>query len=175
MLTVSRLARRFGLSRTTLLYYERAGLLKAAPRTSGNYRKYGEKDVLRLEQICTYRAAGLQIKDIRTILDRRESDAATVLRRRLVELNAEIERIRGHQRAILKLLQHSGLRTEAMTKEKWVSIMKAAGLTEDEMRRWHTEFERSAPEEHQEFLQYLQIPANEIRTIREKSRNAATS
>ena len=57
-----------------------------------------------------------------------------------------------------------------ITKQKWVSIMKACGLSDEQMHRWHAEFERSAPEEHQEFLEFLHIPAAEINTIREKSR-----
>jgi hypothetical protein len=57
-----------------------------------------------------------------------------------------------------------------VTKEKWISIMKAAGFTETDMNRWHAEFEKSAPEEHQEFLEFLHIPAEEIRSIREWSR-----
>jgi hypothetical protein len=57
------------------------------------------------------------------------------------------------------------------TKEKWVSIMKAAGFDEADMRRWHVEFERSAPDEHQEFLEFLHIPKEEIASIREWSRN----
>ena len=174
MLTVSKLARRFGLSRSTLLYYESIGLLKAVPRTSANYRLYGEKEVRRLEQICVYRAAGLKLTDIRAILDRRQSDATAVLKRRMVELNGEVEMLRGHQRAILKLLQSRALeRTEMVTKEKWVSIMKAAGFSEADMHRWHTEFERSAPAEHQEFLEFLHIPADEVAAIRERSRRNA--
>ena len=57
-----------------------------------------------------------------------------------------------------------------ITKEKWVAIMKASGFTEDDMRRWHREFEHSAPAEHQEFLEFLHIPEPEIRSIREWSR-----
>ena len=53
-----------------------------------------------------------------------------------------------------------------VTKEKWTSIMRAAGFSEDDMRRWHKEFERSAPEEHQEFLEFLHIPSDEIKSIR---------
>ena len=171
MLTVSKLARRCGLSRSTLLYYESIGLLKPAPRTSANYRSYSEKELQRLQQICVYREAGLKLEDIRTILDRRENDASAVLKRRLAEMNAEIEQLRGHQRAILKLLQSRALeRIKMMTKEKWVSIMKAAGFAEADMNRWHREFERSAPAEHQEFLEFLHIPGDEIRSIREWSR-----
>lgn len=173
MYTVTQLAQRCGLSRTTLLYYESIGLLKASSRSSGNYRHYGDKDLGRLRQICAYRDAGLKLTDIRTILDRPNNDAAGVLKRRLVELNAEIEALRGHQRSILKLLNHNTWRTKVITKDKWVSIMKASGFTEDDMHRWHAEFEKAAPEEHQEFLEFLHIPAPEVTTIRDWSRKAA--
>ena len=57
-----------------------------------------------------------------------------------------------------------------VTKEKWVAIMKAAGFSEDDMHRWHAEFEKSAPGEHQEFLEFLHIPEEELTRIREWSR-----
>src|SRR2546423_13797430 len=174
MLTVSKLAQRCGLSRSTVLYYESTGLLKSAPRSAGNYRRYGEKELQRLQQICTFRAAGLKLDDIRQILDRPESDASSVLQRRLVELNAEMEKIRDHQRAIVRLLQNKNSiwRLKVIPKEKGVSIMKTSGFSEADMHRWHAEFERSAPDEHQEFLQFLHIPADEIRSVREWSRQA---
>ena len=40
--------------------------------------------------------------------------------------------------------------------------MRSAGFTDEQMRRWHMEFEKSAPEEHQEFLEFLHIPAEEV-------------
>src|SRR5215813_6746939 len=56
-LTITHLARLCGLSRSTLLYYESAGLLRPARRGSGAYRVYGEKDVVRLRQVRAYREA----------------------------------------------------------------------------------------------------------------------
>jgi len=171
MLTVTKLARRCGLSRTALLYYESIGLMAAPQRSQGNYRCYGEADIQRLLQIRAYRDAGLKLEDIRTILDRPAGDAFGVLKRRLLELDAEIGTLRAHQHAILKLLKHKTLRRKKMiTKEKWISIMKACGFSTEQMHRWHYEFERSAPEEHQEFLEFLHIPTDEIKTIREQSR-----
>jgi DNA-binding transcriptional MerR regulator len=90
MWTVSKLAARCGLSRGTLLYYESIGLLKPPARSAGNYRSYGERDLQRLQQICAYRHAGLTLDDIRAVfiqMDRGESDAAAVLKRRLVALD----------------------------------------------------------------------------------------
>ena len=173
MWTVSKLAARCGLSRGTLLYYESIGLLKPPARSAGNYRSYGERDLQRLQQICAYRHAGLTLDDIRAVfiqMDRGESDAAVVLKRRLVALDGEIETRRAHQRALLKLLKNDSIgRKKMITKKKWVSIMKASGLTEADMHRWHAEFEKAGPEEHQEFLEFLHIPAAEIRTIRDWS------
>jgi DNA-binding transcriptional MerR regulator len=171
MLTVTKLARRAGLSRTALLYYESIGLMRPPERSGGNYRCYGERDLARLLQICAYRDAGLKLNDIRAILDRPVGDAPQVLRRRLVELDGEIKNLRAHQAAILKLLRNRSFRRAKMiTKEKWVAIMKGCGLSEQQMHRWHSEFERAAPEEHQEFLEFLHIPAAEIKSIRERSR-----
>lgn len=57
-----------------------------------------------------------------------------------------------------------------MTKDRWVAIMRAAGFGEDDMRRWHTEFEKAAPADHEEFLEYLHIAKDEIAAIRAWSR-----
>lgn len=173
MMTVSALARACGMSRTALLYYESLGLLRKAPRSAGNYRQYGQADLERLRQICSYRKAGLKLEDIRALLAAPSGGRATgVLERRLAEIAGEIERLRGHQRSILQLLsrKNSFRRTKVITKEKLVSIMRAAGLTDDDMHRFHQEFERSAPAEHQEFLEFLHIPQPEISQIREWSR-----
>ncbi len=171
MLTVSKLARRAGLSRSALLYYESIGLMPAPGRSGGNYRSYEQRDLTRLLEICAYRDAGLMLDDIRAILDCPAGDAQQVLRRRLLEMDSEIKTLRAHQAAILKLLRNRSFRRAKMiTKEKWVGIMKACGLSDEQMHRWHSEFERSAPEEHQEFLEFLHIPAAEIKGIREQSR-----
>jgi DNA-binding transcriptional MerR regulator len=173
MLSVSQIARRFSLSRATILYYESCGLLKPGHRTRSNYRLYGEKEMRVLEQIRLYRSVGLSVASIRTMLTNPETEVAALLRRRLQELDSEIGRLREHQQVILRLLQRKTIlrRTKNMTKEKWVAIMKASGFSEDDMHRWHREFEKAAPEDHNEFLAYLHIPAAEIKSIREWSRN----
>jgi len=174
MWTVTQIARRCGLSRSTLLYYESIGLLKPASRSAANYRRYGEEDLQRLGQICLYRNAGLKLADIRSIVSRTGGDAEDILKRRLVELNAEIETLRNHQRAVLRLIQNKNAfrKVKVMTKDKWVAIMKASGFSEADMHRWHIEFEKSAPDDHQQFLEFLHIPKEEVRSIREWSRKA---
>jgi DNA-binding transcriptional MerR regulator len=172
MMTISTLATRCGLSRSTLLYYESRGLLRRPPRTGGNYRAYTEQDLARLQQVGLYRKVGLSLADIRSALDRPGGGAAALLERRLVDIDAEIETLRDHQRAIVRLLQRSRSfrRSQMITKDRWVAIMRAAGFSEDDMRRWHVAFEKDAPAEHQEFLEFLHIGTDEIAAIRAWSR-----
>ena len=56
--SITALAREQGLSRSTLLYYDRIGLLSPQSRSEANYRYYGEEQRQRLRQICALRAAG---------------------------------------------------------------------------------------------------------------------
>jgi DNA-binding transcriptional MerR regulator len=174
-MTVTGIARRCGLSRTAVLYYESEGLLRPASRTASGYRRYGEAELLRLEQIRAFRHAGLSVGDIRVLLDQSGGPAAEVLERRFQALEFEIELLRGHQRAIARLLRRAGdlEQDEMITKEKWIEIMRAAGFDHAAMNRWHTEFERLAPQEHQEFLEYLHIPDAEIGLIRQESAKGA--
>lgn len=52
----------------TIRYYERAGLLPAAPRTEGNYRDYDAAHVQRLSFIRHCRALDMALDEIRTLL-----------------------------------------------------------------------------------------------------------
>jgi len=176
-MTVTQLARALGLSRSTILYYESIGLIRKPRRTAGNYRAYNDADLDRLRAVCRYRAAGLRVADILALLNRSAGAAESVLIRRFQEIGEEIEALRQHQRVLARLLQHSEeFRRKAMiSKDKWVEIMKSAGFTEKDMTRWHAEFEKAAPEDHQEFLQYLKIDSAEIEKIRQFSRDHIAS
>ena len=60
--------------------------------------------------------------------------------------------------------------TRSLDKERWVAILEASGMSEQDMRRWHIEFERLSPQAHQDFLESLGIEKNEIDQIRDGSR-----
>ncbi|WP_261858713.1 MerR family transcriptional regulator [Photobacterium sanguinicancri] len=53
-----------------------------------------------------------------------------------------------------------------LNKSRWIEIMKAAGLTDENMKNWHKQFETMEPEAHQAFLESINIDAEEIKTIR---------
>lgn len=170
-MTVTALARAAGLSRGTVLYYESIGLLRKAKRSGANYRLYGEDDARRLRQICVYRAAGLTLADIRAALDRPADDFAAILDRRMARIGEEIERLRGQQRAIARMLQQTGKSRgrQMLSKEKWTKVMRDSGFSDEDMHRWHRQFEKDAPEDHEEFLRFLRIPEEEVKRIRKWS------
>jgi len=172
--TVGVLARSFGLARSTLLYYDRIGLLRPSQRSSSRYRLYGEESRARLEAICTYRRVGLGLAEIRTLLEARGGRTVDILTTRLDSLNREIAQLREQQQVIVRLLENPKLlkSTRALDKRRWVQILSAAGLDDAAMRRWHVEFEALAPESHQDFLESLGIPPREIASIRVWSRES---
>jgi DNA-binding transcriptional MerR regulator len=173
-LSISRLGRRFGLSRSALLYYDRIGLLSPSGRSPAGYRVYSEHDARRLEAICRYREIGLPLDQIRELLDSATSRSAELLEARLDHLNADIARLREQQRIIVRLLANPRKlrRTRAIDKAGWVAILRAAGLDDDAMHRWHVEFERMAPKAHQDFLESIGLPRAEVTRIRRWSRKA---
>jgi SAM-dependent methyltransferase len=91
-----------------------------------------------------------------------------VLENRLTELNREMDGLREQQRLVAGLLGRTDLLNEAgvMDKATWVSLLSSAGFSEQDMRRWHVRFERSAPDKHAQFLRSLHIPDGEISAIR---------
>ncbi len=173
MYTIGQLAKEFGLSRSTLLYYDSIGLFSPSGRSRSNYRTYTGADRSRLKQICTYRKTGLALQDIRRIMQARgRRGVLPLLEKRLGALNSEIRALRGQQHFIVTLLKNDRLLSQirVMDKESWIRLLEAAGLDQAARDKWHTEFERLAPDAHQDFLESLGIPPKEVALIRKYSR-----
>ena len=172
MYTIGQLSQRCGLSRSTLLYYDRIGLLSASHRSAGKYRLYTDDDLKRLDQILIYRQTGLSLKQIKQQLSAPLNDSTDILKQRLENLNKDIAELRQQQQTVIKLLQNDSLfsQSRSLTKNKWVEILRATGLSDSDMHQWHVEFERSMPQAHQDFLELLGISENEIKIIRAQSR-----
>jgi DNA-binding transcriptional MerR regulator len=68
--TIEQVAARTGFTKRTLRYYEEVGLLPPTNRTEGNYRRYSEADIQRLERIKNLRdLLGFSLTDIRELLE----------------------------------------------------------------------------------------------------------
>ena len=110
MLTVTQLARKYDISRTTILYYEREGLLMPHTRSENGYRWYGQTEVKRLEAIMAYRAFGIPVSNIAPLLNREDDrEQERILRDQLMALENEIQKLRHQQKAIVLLLKQPSL------------------------------------------------------------------
>jgi DNA-binding transcriptional MerR regulator len=168
MYTIGDLVKQFGLSRSTLLYYHKIGLLEPSGRTASGYRLYAQPEVDRMAKIALYKEAGLSLEAITEILESSHDQLSTILEQRLENLNIEMSHLRQQQRFILQLLGRDSLlkTSKVMNKTQWVKILKDSGMDDEAMRQWHIEFERNLPEAHSDFLESLGISSAEIEVIK---------
>lgn len=174
---ISELAAGFGLSRSTLLYYDRIGLLRPSGRTTAGYRSYGEAERRRLARIRMFRQAGFGVDAIRGLLDSKRHPSVRVLERRMAAIGEEIATLRNQQRLLAGMLRRLGSRRGgvAIDKAMWVEMLRAAGMDQAGMHRWHAELERRAPLAHAELLCALGIAGREAGAIRRWARRGAAS
>ncbi|OAN11097.1 methyltransferase [Photobacterium jeanii] len=125
MYRISQLAELVGLSRTTLLYYEKIGLIKGQ-RLKNGYRSYSETDLQRLRLMQRLQAGGLTLKECQACLNAKVE--REVLVERLRQLDHEIEQ-KQQSRQLL-----------------------AALLGETPLTEWHESLDEVAPDAHLNWL-----------------------
>jgi DNA-binding transcriptional MerR regulator len=92
--SVSQIASLAGVSVRTLHHYDRIGLLTPADRSGAGYRRYGDRDLRRLQQIMFYRELGFALSDITDLVSDPDAGPAEHLRRQHELLAARLERTR---------------------------------------------------------------------------------
>src|SRR4051794_28125425 len=104
--TVKQVAAMSGVSVRTLHFYDEIGLLKPAHHGTNGYRFYDEPELLILRQILFYRELGLELKQVKQILSRDDSEKAATLETQQKVLEAEVARTRNLIEAINKTIKH---------------------------------------------------------------------
>ena len=62
---------------------------------------------------------------------------------------------------------------KTITKDQFVALLNEAGIIDEQKHRLHVQFEIRHLQAHEAFLQWLGLPADAIRAIRENSRKPA--
>lgn len=171
-LRITALGRRFGLSRSTLLYYDRIGLLRPSGRSEADYRLYSHADCDRLARICAFREAGLSLDDIAKLLDA-DTPQGPILERRLGEIGQAMTALKAQQHVIAAMLRTtaSGPDAAGLDRALWLELQHACGLDSAALKHWHTEFECRAPAAHHAFLLKLGLSEKEATQVRMLTRN----
>ena len=127
MYRISQLADLAGLSRSTLLYYEKLGLIQSRRRANG-YRYYGRSDLQRLNLIQNLQAGGLTLQECKACLESQLDREQ--LERRLESLDEDIARKQKARNLLSSLL----------------------GRDSEHLREWHFKLENTAPDAHFDWL-----------------------
>ncbi len=92
-LTIGKIAGLTKVTRDTLRYYEREGLIRPSAKSNAGYRLYGRDAVRRVRFIKEAQHCGFTLTEIRQLLALRASDAACCcdVRRVAVEKKLELE------------------------------------------------------------------------------------
>lgn len=106
MYTVKQLSDLAGVSVRTLHYYDEIGLLKPSSVGANGYRRYDEAAVLRLQQILFYRELGLELLQIRDVLDAPGFDLVAALRDHRRALRGKIGRLQALVDTVDSTIQH---------------------------------------------------------------------
>jgi DNA-binding transcriptional MerR regulator len=154
--TIGQLAERCHLSRSTLLYYSNIGLLTPENRTAAGYRVYSENDRIRLDRIIAFRALGIELKNIKELLELENQKPLGVFLKRLFEINDSIVSLRNQQKEIIGMLEldHSVGDDRQAIKDN-LSKTLAEGPRKFDFRHFHSVFEKCSPEEHKRLLHLL--------------------
>lgn len=101
-----------GLSRHTLRYYEKIGLIEGITRESDGHRYYSENDIAWIGFLNRLRVTGMPIKQMLKFADlRRLGDSTASERRQMLEefkdeLDRRIEELNKHMKAIDEKVKH---------------------------------------------------------------------
>ena len=84
--TVQKLGKLAGVSTRTLRYYDEIGILEPARKNSSGYRIYGQAEVDKLQQILFYRELGVDLENIKKIVNDPSFDGPAALKKHRQQL-----------------------------------------------------------------------------------------
>lgn len=98
--TIGDVSQKVGLSRDTLRFYEKKGILKPQKMENG-YRSYTEEDILHLMKIMFYRNIHFSIDEIQSILW--NSSYQGIMKQVQAKIDEETVQIEEHRRSLINL------------------------------------------------------------------------
>lgn len=121
--TVGEMAKRLGVSASTLRYYDQEGLLPFVERSSGGMRMFKESDYEWLKIIECLKKTGMPLKDIRGFVLMAIAGDETI--------NARLELIIKQQAAVKKQIEELQQTLATLDFKRWYyETAKSAGTTD---------------------------------------------
>ena len=86
-MNISEVSQKYNVSKDTLRYYEKIGLLKPIAKNKSGMRDYSKEDCIRLEEVLFYRSADVAIDRLKMYIDLFEEGDSTLEQRRTLLVN----------------------------------------------------------------------------------------
>lgn len=103
--SISEMASLFGLTRQTLIYYDRLGLFRPARINDEGYRLYAPTQIPLLRLICLLRSMGLELKEIARVLETPDPNRiAECLVEQVRQLDGQIDALQIRREAVRERL-----------------------------------------------------------------------
>jgi DNA-binding transcriptional MerR regulator len=135
-LTIAEVAERTGLSRHTLRYYERDGLMLGVDRAGSGHRRYSEHDLGWIELITKLRATGMPIREVRRYAelvragDGNEGERLVLLRAHRERVRAQLDAMAGYLNAIdTKISYYAGATEACESPDSYLSSRRQAAAS----------------------------------------------
>jgi DNA-binding transcriptional MerR regulator len=167
MYQIGDLVKKFKLSRSTILYYDKLGLLKPTKRAENKYRFYDVQEVIKLSKILMYRESGISLRNIQKLLDIGNNETTGIVMERLYKIQMEIKDLKEQENLILAILREEVIigKNTSFTSKTWTQMLINLGYEEKDWLNWHLEFELDSPEDHYKFLKSLNMTDQEIQNL----------
>jgi DNA-binding transcriptional MerR regulator len=135
-LTIAEVAERTGLTRHTLRYYERDGLMLGVGRAGSGHRRYSERDLGWIELITKLRATGMPIREVRRYAelvrsgDGNEDERLALLRAHRERVRAQLDTMTAYLGAIdMKISYYAGAAGACQSPDGYLSSPRPAAAS----------------------------------------------
>lgn len=123
----------------TLHYYDEINLLNPSHRTASGHRRYSKDDLLKLQQISTFKFMGFSLTNIQNLLQNPNFNLHESLKIQAEILSEEAVKINKVSKLLCYLMDQIKER-EAIDWEIVIQIIEALQLTEVERQKWYEKY-----------------------------------
>lgn len=160
MKTISEVSALARISKRTLQYYDRIGLLCPSARSEAGYRLYSDADLERLQQILLFRELEFPLAEIRKIMHAPGYDRTDALQKQIEMLTLKKEHLenlitfaRGVQMIGVKNMDFSAFDTKRL--DEYCARAKELWAETPEMREYESRAKGRTPEDEQKLADAL--------------------
>lgn len=157
MYSITEVSQKIGVARSTLLYYERLGIISPRRLAKNSYRRYSEQDVTHLIVLRQLQQAGFSLEECQQVLN--GNIDSTLIEQHLVRIKQELQQMKVTQQLLQSLYKHQ------------TGKQMDHSASKQQLQQWHHDFEQLSADAHVQWLRQMGFSEKEIFHIRWVSRD----